>query len=289
MFYAQSFRKFVLGLGFIRPTREASLSFFVVLVDRAGVVYTNTSRVDGYSGLELARILFGLAYARHKTLGVDDKMTIDHPVGKVTSITVDGQEFHVVAEIHSSPSLFSRGTRVFVVRDTHGALHILKDSWVLVSQNVPESDFVKKISKTAEGLDNERFKRLCPKVIAADNFLDSTDTPRGRLAKKSCTRIHRRIVTGPIGDPLTSFRSRQEFVQVILDTVNCKLLPFLCSFANGRAVLEFLDEKCNIIHGDISLNNIVIFRSLPNRSTASDVTSTASTSVIQPSSSPNIV
>ena len=32
MFYAQPFRKFVLGLGFIRPTREASLSFFVMLV-----------------------------------------------------------------------------------------------------------------------------------------------------------------------------------------------------------------------------------------------------------------
>jgi hypothetical protein len=61
-----------------------------------------------------------------------------------------------------------------------------------------------------------------PRFIVGEEMGDSTDERRGRLTNKPPECLHRRVVTGPVGDPLTSFRSHEEFVQVLLDCVNCK-------------------------------------------------------------------
>jgi hypothetical protein len=41
-----------------------------------------------------------------------------------------------------------------------------------------------------------------------------TDTP------PDC--VHHQVVTGPVGDPIISFCSHEEFVQVLLDCLKCK-------------------------------------------------------------------
>jgi hypothetical protein len=61
-----------------------------------------------------------------------------------------------------------------------------------------------------------------PRFIVGEEIGDSTKARRGRLTDTPPDRVHRRVVTGPVGDPLTSFRSREEFVQVLLDCVKCK-------------------------------------------------------------------
>jgi hypothetical protein len=219
MFEAQPFRKFVLGLGFHGDGDK--LQFFVVLVDRAGVQYTDSHRIAGFNGLDFGRILFGLAYAHPEVIGVDTKMTIDRLSGKVTSIIVDNQAFDIIVQIHSSPILFGRGTRVFIVRDANGALHILKDSWILASHTTSEITHLKTIQQAIKDCDNARLQHLHPRIIAGEDLIDDTNTVRNASSQRPPIRIRRRIVTGPIGEPITSFRSRREFIQVMLDTVNC--------------------------------------------------------------------
>ncbi|KJA13104.1 hypothetical protein HYPSUDRAFT_209822 [Hypholoma sublateritium FD-334 SS-4] len=76
------------------------------------------------------------------------------------------------------------------------------------------------------------------------------------MAHQPPARDHRRIVNGPVGNPLTSFRSREEFVKVLLDCVEW---------------LEYLHIKCKIVHGDISVNNVVIFREPQSHPPASPI------------------
>ncbi len=61
-----------------------------------------------------------------------------------------------------------------------------------------------------------------PRFIVGEEIGDSTKKRRGRLADPPPERLHRWIVTGPVGDALTSFCSREEFVKVLLDCVDCK-------------------------------------------------------------------
>ena len=95
----------------------------------------------------------------------------------------------------------------------------------------------------------------------------------------SPARTHHHIITGPVGDLLTSFWSKREFCSCIRDVVKCKTahchLPF--NFAHHfHPDLHFLNVKCNIIHGNISLKNLQINRVWPDSSPAAKKPSTSS-------------
>lgn len=68
--------------------------------------------------------------------------------------------------------------------------------------------------------------RLYPRFVAGENRVDDTDEPRGMLHSEAIGRIRRRIVTGPIGDPITSYRSRVECLQALIDVVDREYLIF---------------------------------------------------------------
>ncbi|KJA14338.1 hypothetical protein HYPSUDRAFT_150541 [Hypholoma sublateritium FD-334 SS-4] len=178
-------------------------------------------------------------------------MTIDLVTGNVTTIRVQDQEFDVVRHIHSSLVLFGRGTHVFVVRDKAGQCHILKDAWLLVGHGLSEITSLSEINHiikedpSPDGAAYRSNATMHPQFVVGQDIGDSTKERRGRLTDKPPERVHRRIVTGPVGDPITSFRSRREFLQVILDCVKW---------------LDFLHNKVKMVHGDISINNIVISR-----------------------------
>ncbi|KJA13689.1 hypothetical protein HYPSUDRAFT_114335, partial [Hypholoma sublateritium FD-334 SS-4] len=154
--------------------------------------------------------------------------------------------FHVIKLLHNSPVLFGRGTRVWIVRDDAGSFFVLKDSWILAENVVSEIDFVRHIDKTIkEDPDGYLFKNACPSYRIGEECVCSSDTIRGMLTKKPPARHQRRMVTATIGDPITSFRSKREFVAIYLDLVN---------------MLDFLNTKAKVIHGDLSINNILINR-----------------------------
>ncbi|KAF8895747.1 hypothetical protein CPB84DRAFT_1816005 [Gymnopilus junonius] len=135
-------------------------------------------------------------------------MTTDLFSGDITKIWVQNQEFKVIKHIYSSLVLIGHGTHVFLLLKGHG---------------ISEIDILSSISNTLK------------------NDTNSTDTQRGRLTNKPPEHLHHQVVTGPVRDPLTSFHSHEEFVQVLLNCIDW---------------LEYLHKKCKLVHGDLSINNI---------------------------------
>jgi len=225
MFESQPFRRFAMGL-ILRglPTKDGA-EFSFLLIDRAGICQTNWAPISGYDAVNLARIVFALSYAKPQFLGVDTAMTVDLLSGNVTQIKVKDQEFKVIKHIYSSLVLFGRGTHVFLVQDKDGKYHILKDAWLLADHGISEIDVLSTISNTLKNdpsANAQKCRSMHPRFVVGEEMRNSTNTPRGRLPNSPPKRLHRRVVTGPIGDPLTSFRSRKEFVQVLLDCVDCR-------------------------------------------------------------------
>jgi len=224
MFEAQPFRRFVLGL-VLRGRTTANAEFSFILVDRAGVCLSEWTTIAGYGAIDLARIVFALSFARPEVLGIDTSMTIDYFSGNVTQIKVQDQEFKVIKHIYSSLVLFGRGTHIFLVQDKDGNSHILKDAWLLANQGMSEIDILSTISdklQTDPSPDAQKFRSIHSRFVVGEEIGDSTKKRRGRLADPPPERLHRRVVTGPVGGTLTSFRSREEFIQVLLDCVDCK-------------------------------------------------------------------
>ena len=52
-----------------------------------------------------------------------------------------------------------------------------------------------------------------PQFIVGEEIGDSTTEQRGKLADPPPERLHHWVVTGPMGDTLTSFCSCEEFVK----------------------------------------------------------------------------
>ena len=225
MFEAQAFRRFAIGLAIRGTSTKKSFEYCFLLVDRSGVCLAGWNNCTGYDAIGLVRIIFALSYAKPELLGIDTSMTTDLLTGNVTKIKVQDQEFDVVKHIHSSLVLFGRGTHVFIVRSNDGKFHILKDAWLLVDHGISEVAVLSKINDILEkdsSEDAKTYRLMHPRFIVGEEIGDSTKARRGRLTDKPPDRVHRRVVTGPVGDPLTSFRSREEFVKVLLDCVKCK-------------------------------------------------------------------
>lgn len=223
MFEAQPFRQFVTGLAF-RGTGAKKVEYCFLLIDRSGACITEWNEISGFGGVQLARIVYALSYATPDVLGVDPSMTIDPISGDVKFIKVSKTDYRVVKHIHSAIVLFGRGTHVFIVKGPDGRLQILKDAWVLVGHGLSETTVLETIRSVLEkdlSSDGQKFKKVYTCFVVGED-IGSTKARRGYMAHQPPERQHRRVVTGPVGDPLTSFRSREEFVKVILDSVECK-------------------------------------------------------------------
>lgn len=220
IFESQLHRRFVLGLAFYGKGDDVKFSF--ALIDRAGGLYTKPCHLKGYKALDLAHIIFAFTFGSDELLGFDTRVTISRFTGDPIAVVIDNQPFTIVREIHSSPYLFGRGTRVYIVKDTLGHFHIFKDSWIISTHENSEIEHIKKISSVAnaEGLTDIRSRFLRPRFVAGENHVNDTNEPRGLTGTRSLARIRRRIVTGPIGDPITSYRSRVECLQALIDIVN---------------------------------------------------------------------
>ena len=224
MFETQPFRRFAISLA-IRGTITKKLEFSFLLVDRSGVCVTEWTELTSYDAIGFARIIFALSYAKPELLGFDSSMTTDRLSGTIIKIKVQDQEFHVVKHIYSSLILFGRGTHVFIVRAKDGRFHILKDAWLLANHGISEITVLSQINDLLNqdsSEDAKTYRSMHPRFIVGEEIGDSTKARRGRMTDTPPDRVHRRVVTGPVGDPLTSFRSREEFVQVLLDCVKCK-------------------------------------------------------------------
>src|SRR5271156_7219701 len=118
-------------------------------------------------------------------------MTIDPETYEVTSIAVTASDtdepmsnittrtFDIIKLIHSSPILYSRGTRVWIVKDQQGHFYVLKDSWILQASAVSEIQLIRHVEKTVkQDRDGYLFRSNCPSYIIGQDCICSTDTIR---------------------------------------------------------------------------------------------------------------
>ncbi len=111
---------------------------FYSLIDLAHAI-TDWTEISGFGGVQLARIVYALSYAKPEVLGIDPSMTIDPISGDVLSVKAGTEDYRIVKHIHSAIILFGRGTHVFIVEAPDGRLVVLKDSWVLVGHGLSET------------------------------------------------------------------------------------------------------------------------------------------------------
>lgn len=231
IFDAQPRRRFVPALVFFNPNANRQFSFLFAIIDRAGVVHTPITPLLSYTSIDLLRIIYGLCFANPETLGIDPSMGVDPVTGEVTTITVEGRDpltngtirrtYLVVKLLHSSPILYSRGTRVWIVKDLSGRYFIIKDSWLLDESMSSEISFMTHIQQLiAQSKGGHLFQHSCPHYELGQDVVFKTKLIHSPFDTAQ-SRTQRRIVTGPIGDPITAFRSKHEFVAVMLDIVNC--------------------------------------------------------------------
>jgi len=279
MFESQPWRRFTVSLAFHGPAAKAK--WFLILCDRAGVVTAGPFEFDGIGGMTLVRVLYVLAFGAPETIGADPTIDYDPITGEVTAIHVEHtseesqtpvrRSFQPICLLHNATQLAGRATRAWLVKED-SQFYVLKDSWVLCSHPCSEIKTLRKINDTMKSSQEQEYLKHCyPILVAGQDLGDSTEIRRPVVTSLDSPRTHRRIVTGPVGDPLTSFRSKREFCSCIRDVVKCKTAHCL-SFNFTHCFhpdLRFLNVKCNIIHGDISLNNLRINRVWPE-STPSD-------------------
>lgn len=274
-FETQPNRRWLCCLGFLGT--PAALKYFFMYVDRSGPTCSQTFDFDSYAALALGRILFALSFAPASSIGVDPTMTVDPSTLLVTHVRITDttssgpragstETFRLIREIHRPSRLFSRATRVFVAQSTSSnRFYIYKDSWILASHQTSEIDQLLHIQQTllSDPENVDRFRNICPQLYMAQELdEDMTSHRRGALINIPPVRVHRRIIMGPVGDPITSFRSRGEFIKAMIDVVDCTfhVLLIIGNLLTLVPVLEFLNDKCGVVHGDISINNIVINR-----------------------------
>jgi Fungal protein kinase len=213
MFTAQHDRRFVPALCF-----NGSNDWSLTITDRQGQLFSGMMSLRGmpYVG-KFLRILISLMFGEEKLLGLDPNMIRDTN-HHVSSIFVDGISYSIRRNIYSLQSLLGRGTKVWIVT-RNGEHYILKDAWVQASRVENENNHLKKI----QGIPD--LKGKVPTLVAGEDVLidglpDNTLWYRVGLGQDDDHRVHRRVLTSDIGNSITTFTSKAEFIKAMIDIVH---------------------------------------------------------------------
>jgi len=218
-FLCQPHRRFTISLSFIDG------QFSITVTDRVGQVRINPIDLVQPSidnGLFLLRILAFLMFGRPKDIGLDPHFEIDLK-GQVAAIECGNRRFEVLERIHALPSLFGRETQVWIV--THdGVKYIMKDSWAREDGIHNEVAHLRRMASHKE-LKGRVPTLICGGDVVIDGINDSTNRYRSGVCFH---RVHRRIVTSPIGESIISFKSKREFIGAMISIIESKLTSSQC-------------------------------------------------------------
>jgi hypothetical protein len=215
-FILQFDRRFATALSF-----SQSGNYTFTLTDREGQIQFKSSLKS--SGLEIAQrflmILAFLMFGDDADIGLDPHFERDVN-DRLVTVDIDGNRYELKDRIYTVESLLGRGTNVWIVT-REDKQFILKDSWVL--ENLVESEIV----HLRAMMKHNEIKSLVPTFVDGGDIkingtTDSTATYRGHglIGRHHNQRVHRRIVTGPVGIPLTMFQSKKEFVNALIGVVS---------------------------------------------------------------------
>jgi hypothetical protein len=216
LFILQFDRRFATALSF-----SYSGDYLFTLTDREGQIrYQSSLKMHG---LEFAQrfliILSYLMFGDDTDIGLDPHFIHDD-TDRLVAINIDNKRYELEDCLYAVESLLGRGMNVWIVtrEDKH---FVLKDSWVL--EDLVESEIV----HLRAMMEHDRIKSLVPTFVGGGDvkihgITDSTANYRGQglIGRRNYQRVHRRIVTGPVGTPLTTFRSKKEFVNGLIGVVS---------------------------------------------------------------------
>ena len=220
-FLRQPHRRFTISLSFFNVNNG---QFSITVTDRAGRIRINKIDLMGDSvenGLLLLSTLAFLMFGSPADIGLDPHFEIDPLNGQVTAIQCESRRFEVVGRIHTSPLLFGRGTQVWIVVH-QGIKYVLKDSWVREDRVHNEVVHLRKMMPFKD-LDNRVPTLLCGGEVIINGREDST---RHYRSARSSHRIRHRTVTSPVGESITSFKSKKEVIRVLMSIIESKSMHF---------------------------------------------------------------
>jgi Fungal protein kinase len=213
--------RFVLALSF-----DGSSGYLLTLSDREGQIRfqgTSLTHENRDNVSTFLRIICYLMFGLLSDIGLDPQFVSDPLTGTLTAVKVDDRHFEIHQRLYTLENMLGRGTKVWVV-SSNNARYILKDSWVQKNHGSSEVTHLKAM------LGHKSIQGLVPTIICGgdvriDGRNDWTGSYRGNvLGRPRGRRIHRRIVTTPIGEPITTFRSKKEFISALMDIVQGTLM-----------------------------------------------------------------
>jgi hypothetical protein len=209
------------------------------------------------NGLLLLSVLAFLMFGSPGDIGLDPHFEINPLDGQVVAIKCENRRFEVVKRVHALRSLFGRGTQVWIVVHS-GLKYILKDSWVREDHIHNEVATLRRI-KGHKGLEGH-----VPKLIYGGNvIINGVEDSIRRYRSAHCIhRIHRRIIISPVGEPITSFKSKKEFIQAMITITDSKSIPQIRINSLDALLIahRYLYNHVGVLHSDLSVNNILLHR-----------------------------
>jgi serine/threonine protein kinase len=144
---------------------------------------------------------------------------------------------------------------------------IIKDAWPYVSKASTESLILKRLQGVPGLPDVSAAVTVkSPGYVGCAPYYDTTDRVRPGLAPTGWTRKHRRLVMASVGVKVHHFKGLSELIGVFQDVIDGEKFLFKCLYlvynfntAHRRACLR------GVLHRDISLNNIMLQGTGPNR------------------------
>ncbi|KAJ7507262.1 hypothetical protein B0H11DRAFT_2185726 [Mycena galericulata] len=242
VFSSQDNRRFVVSLSFI----AGNIRLFVF--DRVGLV--TTFPFDLHEDPEsFVRVMAGLMFTKDPALLGYDTSIIMTPAGRF--IDVDGVRYKIVETLFVSEAIRGKGTVCWRAR-YEGKDYVIKDTWVDNSRPHTEAKMLH-MAKEVEGVP----KVIADVVVSINGVEESTANLRSTITpppgKKGAKlrdtlstieeRIHRRLVLTPVGYALPHFSSRKELISIFIDAVTAHRELFI---------------RANVLHRDISVNNIML-------------------------------
>ncbi|KAJ2050752.1 hypothetical protein H4S04_002410 [Coemansia sp. S16] len=199
-----------------------------------------------------------------------DCWQIECPDDTARDIDVESRRYYFNEVVCHADHLFGRHTRCFLATDTKPAVGsslvptvVIKDAWVFAKPSTgedvrDETKMLKKIRATLGEHIKPEDDIIYPEIVVGGRVSFVLDHARiedntkvmyqgSDLADKDPDhfRVHRRIVMSQIGQRLHTLESVDEFITVVCDVMRCHNAIF---------------EHCQILHRDISDNNILVVK-----------------------------
>ncbi|KAJ2547233.1 hypothetical protein EV175_005302, partial [Coemansia sp. RSA 1933] len=257
----------------------------IILFHHDGVRVSPVIDISELDGIKmLVTILVHWSFCSPERLGYDPSIAWNEETSNWEILCANSEgsynptPYVITRTLYGASTLFGRHTRCFLVRRKDGGNNnretVLKSSWSLPFDrtNVTDSyavvsnemDILRHIARVL-GSRNQNY--IFPQVVLGgevrllkgDEYVTDDTTQIYEYdgwEEQQAFRVYRHLNMSPVGHPLNSAENEEELVLVLADVME---------FHNA------IFEQCNVLHRDISVNNILVVRDFEGQSASQPV------------------